>query len=175
MQPAAHITVLAALRSEVARLEHRITAGCREKVVSFGLAAVDAALLGSGLALGALHEVAGIGSQVEHAAAAASLVAGRVPGEVLWVLEQADIHPLALAAVGLTPDRVVYVRARKPQTVLLVLEEGLRHRGLAGVVAEFQRRAGADRVSPAAIGGRTLWRHRVPAPAKQVLRQPGVA
>jgi len=160
MQPAAHITVLAALRSEVARLEHRITAGCREKVVSFGLAAVDAALLGSGLALGALHEVAGI---------------GRVPGEVLWVLEQADIHPLALAAVGLTPDRVVYVRARKPQTVLLVLEEGLRHRGLAGVVAEFQRRAGADRVSPAAIGGRTLWRHRVPAPAKQVLRQPGVA
>jgi len=47
------------------------------------------------------------------------------------------IHPPALAAVGLTPDRVVYVHARKPKIVLLVMEEGLRHRGLAGVVAEF--------------------------------------
>ena len=140
MQPAAHIAVLAALRSEVARLERRITAGFREKVVSFGLSAVDAALPAGGLALGALHELAGTGCQVEHGTAAALLAAGllaQVPGEVLWVLEQADIHPPALAAVGLTPDRVVYVHARKPQTVLLVMEEGLRHRGLAGVVAEF--------------------------------------
>jgi len=140
MQPAAHIAVIAALRSEVAHLERRVTAGCREKVVSFGLSEVDAALPGGGLVLGALHELAGIGCQVEHGTAAALLAAGplaRVPGEVLWVLEQADIHPPALAAVGLTPDRVVYVHARKPQTGLLVMEEGLRHRGLAGVVAEF--------------------------------------
>ena len=139
MQPAAHIAVLAALRSEVARLERRIT-GFREKVFSFGLSADDAALPAGGLALGALHELAGTGCQVEHGTAAALLAAAllaQVPGEVLWVLEQADIHPPALAAVGLTPDRVVYVRARKPQTVLLVMEEGLRHRGLAGVVAEF--------------------------------------
>ena len=51
--------------------------------------------------------------------------------------EQADIHASALAAVGLTPDRVVYVHARKPQTVRLAMEEGLRHRGLSGVVVEF--------------------------------------
>ena len=140
MQPAAHIAVLSALRSEVARLERRVTAGWREKVASFGLAAVDAALPAGGLALGALHELAGTGCQVEHGTAAALLAAGllaRVPGEVLWVLEQADIHPPALAAVGLTPNRVVYVHARKPHNVLLVMEEGLRHRGLAGVVAEF--------------------------------------
>ena len=140
MQPAAHIAVLAALRSKVARLERRGTAGCREKVVSFGLTAVDAALPAGGLALGASHELAGTGCQVEHGTAAALLAAGllaQVPGEVLWVLEQADIHPPALAAVGLTPKRVVYVHARKPQTVLLVMEEGLHHRGLAGVVAEF--------------------------------------
>jgi protein ImuA len=42
-----------------------------------------------------------------------------------------------LAAVGLTPDRVVHVEAGKPGTVLLVMEECLRHRGLAGVVGEF--------------------------------------
>ena len=140
MQPTAHIAVLGALRSEVERLGRRVTPGCREKVVSFGLAAVDAALPRGGLTLGALHEVAGVGCQVEHGTAAALLAAGllaQVPGEVLWVLEQADIHPPSLAAAGLTPERVVYVRARKPQTVLLVMEEGLRHRDLAGVVAEF--------------------------------------
>ena len=56
---------------------------------------------------------------------------------MLWVLEQRDIYPPALAEVGLTPNRVVYVHARKPRTVLLVMEEGLRHRGLACVVGEF--------------------------------------
>ena len=140
MQRAAQIAVLAALKSEVARLERRVSGGCREKVVSFGLAAVDAALPAGGVALGALHEVAGTGCQVEHGTAAALLAAGllaEIPGEVLWVLEKADIHPPALAAVGLTPNRIVYVHARKPQAVLFVMEEGLRHPGLAGVVAEF--------------------------------------
>jgi len=139
MQPATNI-VVAALRSEIARLECRGAAACREKVVSFGLEAVDAALPGGGLALGTLHEVAGIGCQVEHCAAASLLAAGllaQVPGEVLWVLERADIHPPALAAGGLTPERVFYVHAHKPQTVLLVMEEAVRHGGLAGVVGEF--------------------------------------
>jgi len=175
MQPAAHIAVLAALRSKVARLERRGTAGCREKVVSFGLTAVDAALPAGGLALGASHELAGTGCQVEHGTAAALLAAGllaQVPGEVLWVLEQADIHPPALAAVGLTPKRVVYVHARKPQTVLLVMEEGLHHRGLAGVVAEFsgalgltasrrlQLAAGHSGVTAWCSSDPTRWRHR---------------
>ena len=140
MQPAADSTVLATLRSDVARLERRSEAGRQERVVTFGAPAIDAALPSGGLALGALHEVAGSGPQVEYGAAATLMVAGllsRVPGQVLWVLEQADIHPPALAAVGLAPDRVVYVRARKPQTALLIVEEGVRHSGLAGVVGEF--------------------------------------
>ena len=120
MQPADHIAVLAALKSEIARLERRITAGCREKVVSFGDAAVDAALPAGGLALGALHELAGTGGQVEHGTAAALLTAGllaQVPGEVLWVLEQADIHrkrrPLA-AVFGRRPrPRACYFDQRQ--------------------------------------------------------------
>jgi protein ImuA len=108
--------------------------------LSFGLPHVDAALPGGGVIRGALHEASGAGPQVEHGAAAALLAAGLlagVPGEVLWVLEQRDIYPPALAGVGLTPNRVVYVHARKPGTVLLFMEEGLRHRGLACVVGEF--------------------------------------
>jgi protein ImuA len=131
---------LTALRSEVARLERRPGPARPGQFIPLGPACIDAMLPGGGVAVGALHEVAGAGGQVEHGTAAALFAAGllaRTPGDVLWVLEQRDIHPPALAGVGLTPDRVVYVHARKPRTVLLVVEEALRHRGLAGVVGEF--------------------------------------
>jgi protein ImuA len=42
--------------------------------------------------------------------------------------------------VGLTADRVVFVEAGKAAAVLLVMEEGLRHRGLAAVVGELSGR-----------------------------------
>jgi protein ImuA len=134
-----HTASLAALRAEMARLERRPgtpPAG----TLPLGLPAIDAALPGGGLARGALHEVAGSGAQVEHGTTAALFTAAllaRLPGDVLWVLEQRDLHPPALAGVGLTPARVLYVHARKPATVLLVVEEALRHRAIAGVVGEF--------------------------------------
>jgi protein ImuA len=52
-------------------------------------------------------------------------------------MQQRDLYPPALAAVGLTPERVLFVHGRNPTTVLLVMEEGLRHAGLAGVVGEL--------------------------------------
>jgi protein ImuA len=140
MQPRSRSAILASLRSEVARSERRAVGGRSGGCIPFGLAAVDQALPGGGLAAGALHEVAGTGAGTEHATAPALLAAGLlggVPGTVLWVLERPDIHPPALAAVGLAAERVVYVHARKPPTVLLVMEEGLRQPGLAGVVGEF--------------------------------------
>lgn len=124
----------------LAGLEYSAGPARPERILPFGLNAIDAVLPAGGLALGALHEVAGAGPQVEHATAATLFAAGllaRVPGEVLWVLQQRDLHPPALAAVGLTPERVVYVHARQPRSVLLVVEEGLRHCCLAGVVGEF--------------------------------------
>jgi protein ImuA len=140
MQPGSHIATLASLRSEVARLEGRAITQRPTPCIPFGLPAIDQALPGGGLAAGVLHEFAGTGAETEHATASALLAAAllaKPPGTVLWVLERPDIHPPALAAAGLTPDRVVYVHARKPRTVLLVMEEGLRHRGLAGVVGEL--------------------------------------
>jgi protein ImuA len=53
-----------------------------------------------------------------------------------------DIFGPALAGVGLHPDRVIYAEAGKPETVLTVMEEALRHRGLAGVVGELTGRLG---------------------------------
>jgi protein ImuA len=105
--------------------------------------AIDAALPGTGLARHALHEAASSGADTEHAAAATLFVAGllaRLDGPVLWVLRQADLFAPSLAAVGLTPERLIFAEAGKD--VLAVMEEGLRHRGLAAVVGEPAGRIG---------------------------------
>jgi protein ImuA len=41
--------------------------------------------------------------------------------------------------VGLHPDRVIYAETHREAEVLAATEEGLRHKGLAGVVAEVAR------------------------------------
>ena len=132
---------LAALKASIARIGQpaKATGG----TLPFGVPAIDAHLPGGGLSLGALHELAGGGPDVEHGAAAALLVAGilaRRPGPVLWVLERPDLFFPALDATGLQADRVIYADAGKPAAVLQGMEEGLRHHGLAGVVGELSGR-----------------------------------
>ena len=51
----------------------------------------------------------------------------------------AAISSHRLAAVGLHPDRVIYAETHREAEVLAAAEEGLRHKGLAGVVAEVAR------------------------------------
>ena len=130
------------LRAAIARLECGAPA-LRGMAVPFGVAELDQALPQGGLARAALHEVAGTGLDREHGAVSARFAAGilaRLAGPVLWVVDQASAltRPFApgLASAGLHPDRVIYAEARRDAT-LLVMEEGLRHRGLAGVVAEL--------------------------------------
>ncbi|MBV9776936.1 MAG: damage-inducible mutagenesis protein [Acetobacteraceae bacterium] len=131
------------LRRQIARIERATPARAdsgKARTVALRVAVIDRALPGGGLALGALHEVAGAGPEVEHGAAAALFAAGllaRLRGPVLWALAQPDLFAPALAAVGLSPRRVVYVEAGA--AVLLAMEEGLRQKGLAGVVGEVGR------------------------------------
>lgn len=108
----------------------------------FGLEALDAALPGGGLGLGALHEVTGGGNGAVDGAAAALFAAGilaRMRGWVLWCVTQPDLFAPALAQVGLDPDRVIYVEAGSEAAVLACFEEGLRHGSLVAVVAEVAR------------------------------------
>ena len=129
---------LETLRSRIARLECRSVS--QASVLRFGVAAIDRHLPGGGLLTGALHEIAGEGADIEHGAAAALLLAGllaRRRGPVLWAMMQHDLFAPALAAAGLHPDRVVFAEAGR--AVLLVMEEALRHPGLAGVVGEVGR------------------------------------
>jgi protein ImuA len=136
MFPTQH-TRLEDLRAQIARIE-RGPVAAPGQTLSMGSAEIDAALPNGGLALGALHEIAGAGPDTEHGAAAALLTAGilaRMTGPVLWAMEYADLFAPGLAGVGLHPDRVVFAEAGKE--VLATMEEGLRHPGLSAVVGEI--------------------------------------
>ena len=55
------------LRSRIARIEQRAS-GRRRTVIPLGVPAIDKMLPGGGLAIGALHEIAGDGAEIEHGA-----------------------------------------------------------------------------------------------------------
>ena len=132
--------VIARLRARIRMVE----SGGRPSrgVLPFGIDALDVALPEGGLALGALHEVAGGSAGAIDGAAAALFTAGivaRSPGLVLWCVTRPDLFAPALDQAGLDPDRVIYAEAGDEKTVLACFEEGLRHGGLGGVVAEVAR------------------------------------
>ena len=128
---------LNALRAEIAAVER--SRSCSRGSLPFGVDALDAQLPTGGLRLGALHEVAGGGVGAVHGAAAVLFVGGvlaRMEGPVLWCLRQRDLFAPALAGIGLHPERVIYAEVGDEKGVLSVLEDGLRHGGLAAVVGE---------------------------------------
>jgi protein ImuA len=140
MAAAAQTPMLDQLRGAIARIERHGMAKTAA-LLPFGIPEIDSALPGGGLATAALHEVVGSGIDVEFAAAPALFAAGllaRRPGPVLWVMQRPDLFAPALAASGLHPSRVIYVEAGSD--ALMVMEEGLRQPGLAGVVAEVTAR-----------------------------------
>ncbi len=132
--------VIASLRERIARLEGGT--GRVRKVLPFGVGEIDRRLPGGGLALGALHEVAGGGNGAVDGAAAALFAAGvaaRTKGKILWVVTRGDLFAPALAQAGLHPDRLIRVEAGDDKSLLSCFEEGLRHGGLGAVVAETAR------------------------------------
>jgi protein ImuA len=135
-----HGPAIETLRTAIERIEGR--AARAKKVLPFGIADVDARLPGGGLALGALHEVAGGGNGAVDGAAAALFSAGvaaRTRSKVLWCVTRPDLFAPAIAQAGLRSDRVIYVEAGDDKTVLACMEEGLRHGGLGSVIGEVAR------------------------------------
>ena len=104
------------LRERIRRLEG--AAGRRRLVLPYGLMEIDRHLRGGGLALGALHEVAGGGhGAIAAAALFAAGIAAPLRGRVLWCLARQDLFAPALAQAGLMPDRVIYVEAGDEKSV----------------------------------------------------------
>ncbi|HTV46397.1 MAG TPA: damage-inducible protein [Stellaceae bacterium] len=133
--------LLTALREQVRRIERRAIA--MHGTTPFGLAAIDRALPGGGLARGALHEIRGTAGDEEDgalAAAFAAIILGRLlaaaAGIVLWCLPRPDLYGPGLAACGLDPARLVLVEVPRDADILWAMEEGLRAPGLVAVVGE---------------------------------------
>src|ERR1700739_631581 len=119
MRTSAGLPIVEELRARIQRLEG--AAACRRLVLPFGIKAIDRHLPGGGLALGALHEVAGGGNGAIDGAAAALFTAGiaaRTRGKVLWCITRPDLFAPALAQAGLSSDRVIYLEAGDDKTVL---------------------------------------------------------
>jgi protein ImuA len=129
---------LAALRAEVRAIESS-GRGEGHLCLPFGVEAIDRRLAGGGLAVPALHEVTGASPELGDDAAATLFIAGiaaRLPGQVIWALGRRDLFAPGLALAGLGPERVIYAECRSDEEVLAVMEEGLRHGGLAAFVGE---------------------------------------
>ena len=111
-------------------------------IASFGVPEIDRRLPQGGLPLGHLHEVQEGGTASAFAGLAALFTAGilaRLPGPILWCLRGRDLFAPALARIGLHPDRVIYCETWRDRDVLPAMEEGLRCKGLAGVVGEVSK------------------------------------
>ena len=102
------------LRRMVARIERPTSAQPSRPALPFAVDAIDAWLPARGLALGAVHELAGTGPDTETAAApalfAASILARR-PGPVIWIIQRGGVFGHGLLQAGLDPRRVVLVDA----------------------------------------------------------------
>lgn len=124
-------------------LERAARPGCESiEVLPFAVDAIDQRLPHGGLPQGHLHEAIEGGAASQYAGIATLFVAGilaRMSGPVLWCLRGRDLFAPALARVGLHPDRVIFCETWKDRDVLPAMEEGLKCKGLAGVVGEVSK------------------------------------
>lgn len=137
--------LLAELREQVRRIEG-IGGSDGRAVVPLGVAALDDALPGGGLPLGAVHEVIAPEGVLDSGSAtaftamlAAKLSQGR--GPVFWIVREPDLYVPGLVPYGLHPDQLTLIlieghTRRAEADTLWCLEELLRTRPVGAVVAE---------------------------------------
>ncbi|WP_207536671.1 ImuA family protein [Sabulicella rubraurantiaca] len=115
--------VLAALRARVAR--HNLAPEAGEIPLAPGL---------PGIARAAVHEIRA--TAIGSGTAFSAMVLGRSGGTVLWISDDLLLAPWppGLAALGLTPDRLVLAQASRPMDALWAMEEALRSPAISGVL-----------------------------------------
>jgi protein ImuA len=133
-------------------------------ILPFGIEAIDGCLAAGGLALNRLHEVSPATSTLSDDAAAtlftvgiaARAAAGR-GRRVLWAMTRFDLYAPGLEQAGLDPATLLFVEVREDKDVLSVMEDALRHGGLAAVVGEVKRAdmVASRRLQLAAMTGAT--------------------
>lgn len=110
-EPERHHLVLARLREEIRRIEHRPAR--REGFVPCGLPGVDEALPGGGFPRGALAELSGGPASGKTGVALALFAALGAEGLCAYVDGRGEIYPPAAAARGVDLSRLLVVRPGK--------------------------------------------------------------
>jgi protein ImuA len=131
--------VIERLRARLAQLE--MLGRSSSAVVALGLPGIDGVLPGGGLARGCLHELCGAPAPAAALGFAAALL-GRLMadgGHVVWISPRDELFGPGLAELGLAPERLILVRARRREARLWALEEALRSPGLAAALAEIDQ------------------------------------
>ena len=105
-----------------------------------GLAAIDA-YLGGGLMQGALHEIAGAGSDMELATLpaffACQMLLQHPTLRVIWIAPQADLYGPGLLAQGLAPTRLLMAETHQDAESLWAVEEAARSGAVSLVIGEI--------------------------------------
>ena len=140
-------TSLEQLKAQIRQLEGfgGALTGTRQKVLPFGVDAIDRHLPGGGLLRGALHEI--FADDAGIATAFCALLAGRLAGDAEnhailwcerpWTLDAGALYGPALLQFGIDPARMILVRPRRDADALWAMEEGLRCGRIAAVVGEI--------------------------------------
>jgi protein ImuA len=118
----------------------------RPGTLPFGIPAIDA-MLGGGLARGALHEVAATGEAHLPAVAGFALAVAKraAPSlRLIWISEDMALaesgapHGTGLEAFGLAPEQLVTVSAAHRRDLLWAMEEALRCGATTAVIGEMR-------------------------------------
>src|SRR5579859_43966 len=146
-KPRSAMPDLAQLRARIGALEGlpSLSAGRSAEAVPLGVAAIDDCLPWGGLAAGGLHEVRAANAGAAGAAQGfAAYLLGRLArrrGRLLWLTLSDHLHAPGLAGLGVPVERLLLVRPPRPADLLWAAEEGLRCKGVAGLLADID---GAD-------------------------------
>ena len=90
--------------------------------------------------LGAIHEF--IAQGMENAAASSGFIAAllskmlKSKSILIWISATRTLYPPALAAYGVSPERIIFIDVPKPKDVSAIMEEALKCSGVGGVIAE---------------------------------------
>lgn len=129
------------LRQQLLRMQgngHNAGQGCR-----MGLEPLERAFPHGVFPTACIHEF--VTANAEEAAATSGFVSGLLAqmtengGTCLWISASPRLgaFPPALAAFGIAPERIVFVEAKRERDILWAMEEALKSKALAAVVAEL--------------------------------------
>ena len=157
----------AVTRSELLSHQRDTIADARPRTtaaVPFLLDEIDTRLADGGLDGAALHETAPASPSLNDEAATTLFTAGiaarlaaTAGSRVLWVVSRFDLYAPGLEQAGLPPGHIIFAEGREDRDVLALMEDGLRHGGLAAVIGEVRRAdmTASRRLQLAADAGRT--------------------